>query len=98
MYGTIARLHARPGTQAQLMELGSQESVRRMPGFVSQHVYHSDADPNEYWLAVVFESKEAYVANAASPEQDASYRRLRALLTDDPEWHDGEVVTAFFAI
>jgi hypothetical protein len=45
-----------------------------------------------------FDSKESYFANAASPEQHASYRRLRELLTDDPEWHDGEVVTAFFAI
>lgn len=98
MYGTIARLHGKPGTREQLMEQGSQESVRRMHGFVSQYVYQSDADPDEYYLAVVFESKEAYFANAASPEQDASYRRLRALLTDDPEWHDGEVVTAFFAI
>jgi heme-degrading monooxygenase HmoA len=54
MYGTIARLHARPGTRERLMEQGNQESVRRMPGFVSQHVYQSDADPDEYWLAVVF--------------------------------------------
>src|SRR5215470_6931259 len=98
MYGTIARLHAKSGMQDRLMELGGQESVRRMPGFVSQHVYHSDADPDEYYLAVVFDSKETYIANANSPEQDASYRRLRELLTDDPEWHDGEVVTAFFAI
>jgi heme-degrading monooxygenase HmoA len=72
--------------------------VRQVPGFVTQYVYRSDVDPNEYWLAVVFESKEAYRANAASPAQDITYRRLRELLTDDPEWHDGEIVTAFEAI
>jgi heme-degrading monooxygenase HmoA len=98
MYGTIARLHAKPGTQDQILDLGSQDAARRVPGFVTQYVYRSGADPDEYWPVVDFESREAYVANAASPAQDANYRRLRELLTDDPEWHDGEIVTAFVAI
>jgi heme-degrading monooxygenase HmoA len=88
MYGTIARLRAQPGRHEHLMDVGTQERVRRTPGFVTQHGYRSDTDPNEYWLAVVFESKEAYRANAANSAQDASYRRLRELLADDPEWHD----------
>ena len=33
-----------------------------------------------------------YRANADSPEQDARYQKLRALLEDDPEWNDGEIV------
>jgi heme-degrading monooxygenase HmoA len=98
MYGTIARLRAKPGAYEQLMDVGTQDPVPRVPGFVAQYVYRSDADSNEYWLAVVFESKEAYLANAASSTQDASYRRLRELLTIDPEWRDGEIVTAFAAI
>lgn len=98
MYGTIARLHAKPSTRERLMELASQDSARRVPGFVTQYVYQSDADRNEYYLAVVFDSKETYFANAASAEQDANYRQLRELLTDDPEWHDGEIVHAFVAI
>jgi hypothetical protein len=53
-----------------------------------------DADPDEYILAVAFESREAYAANAASPEQDARYQELRALLEADPEWNDGEIVHA----
>jgi len=36
--------------------------------------------------------RETYHANAASPEQHARYLRLRALLTAEPEWHDGEVI------
>jgi hypothetical protein len=31
-------------------------------------------------------------ANAASPEQHARYEQYRALLTAEPEWHDGEIV------
>ena len=98
MYGTIARLRAKPGAHDQLMDVGSQDPVRRVPGFVAQYVYQSDADPTEYWLAVVFESKETYLANAASPAQDVAYRRLREILMADPEWHDGEIVSAFEAI
>ena len=65
-----------------------------IPGMVADYVYRRDAASDEYYLAVVFESKAAYVANANSPEQDVRYRRLRALLIADPEWHDGEVLNA----
>jgi quinol monooxygenase YgiN len=98
MYGTIARIHAKPDALEYLMDVGSHDAMRRVPGFISQYVYRSDADPNEYWLVVLFESKEAYEANAADPAQDASYQRMRAYLADDPEWHDGEIVTAVEAI
>ena len=40
----------------------------------------------------LFESKTAYDANAASPEQDGEYWALRRLLSEDPQWHDGAVV------
>jgi quinol monooxygenase YgiN len=93
MYGTIARFRAKPGMEQQLMDL-AQEQAKEIPGWVANYVYRMDADPNEYYLAVMFESKEAYVANAGSPEQDARYRKLRALMENDPEWHDGEIVAA----
>ena len=66
-----------------------------MPGFVGAYVYRRDADPQEYYLAVVFESKAAYVANANALAQDARYRELLELLEGDPEWYDGEVVSVY---
>ena len=39
-------------------------------------------------------SQFVYVANANSPEQDARYRQLLALLEEPPEWHDGEIVAS----
>jgi hypothetical protein len=54
-----------------------------------------DANPDEYYLVVGFESKESYTANAASPEQHERYQRYRAWLTEDPEWHDGEIVQSY---
>jgi hypothetical protein len=43
-------------------------------------------------MAVVFSSKEAYVKNAESPEQNSRYEAFMELLEGPPEWHDGEVV------
>jgi quinol monooxygenase YgiN len=63
------------------------------PGQVAGYVYQTDADPGEFYLAAVFESKEAYWANASSPEQHERYLQLRALFSEDPEWHDGEIVS-----
>ena len=94
MYGTVARLRVKPGAEKQLLEMTKIESGLRIPGFVSQYIYRMDADPNEFFLAVIFEDKGTYVANADSPEQDARYREFRALLEEDPEWHDGEIVYA----
>lgn len=92
MYGTIARFQVKPGKEDEVRALSSDPVYRQVPGWVAQFTYKSDANPNEYYIAVVFESKEAYWANAQSPEQDARYRELRELLAADPEWHDGEVV------
>jgi quinol monooxygenase YgiN len=92
MYGTVARFQVKPGSEEALRRLSSDPAYQEVPGWVGEIVYRSDSDPNEYYLAVVFESKEAYWANAQSPEQDARYCELRELMAADPEWHDGEVV------
>lgn len=95
MYGTVARMQAKPGMGQQLVDLGHSFSTEGIPGLVAEYVYQMDADPNVYYLAVVFDSKESYWANARSPEQDARYRKMRDLLAGDPEWHDGEIVDEY---
>jgi quinol monooxygenase YgiN len=92
MYGTIARMQIRPGSDQALQQQLKDFEALKVPGHVATYVYRTDADSNTYFLAVVFDSKESYWANARSPEQDARYRQLRSLLASDPEWHDGEVV------
>jgi heme-degrading monooxygenase HmoA len=92
MYGTIARYRLKPGAEAQLEEQSRIFQAAKVPGFVGTYIYRMDADPHEYYLAVLFTSKEAYMANARSPEQDARYRQMLQLLEEEPEWHDGEVV------
>lgn len=91
MYGTVARLRVKAGRDADLVSHLKQYRDGLAGGFVASALYRAD-DGDGHWLAVVFESKEAYEANADSPEQDARFRELRELLDADPEWHDGEVL------
>lgn len=94
MYGTVARIRAKPGSEKRLVEFAKNESALKIPGLIGQYVFRMDADPNEFYLAVIFEDRQTYTANADSPEQDARYREFRALLEEDPVWHDGEIVFA----
>jgi len=93
MYGTVARLQARAGSQAQIEALAREMRGVEVAGLVADYLYQLDNTVDEYYMAVVFETKAAYMANANSPEQDARYQRLRALLVAAPEWHDGEIVS-----
>jgi quinol monooxygenase YgiN len=94
MYGTIARMQVKPGAEQALQQQLRDFEALKVPGFITTYIYRMDADPNVYYLAVVFESKDAYWANARSPEQAARYQQMRALLASDPEWHDGEIVAS----
>jgi quinol monooxygenase YgiN len=86
-------MRAKSGHEQALMDVSAEEiAANRPPGLVSTLVYRSVDDPQEYWLAVAFDSEEAYRRNAASPEQDDWYRRLLEHLEGEPEWHDGEIV------
>ena len=95
MYGTVARYRVKPGMEGQLRQLLEEQGrvfeAGQVPGFVVSYSYRMDADPNDYYIAAVFESREAYWANAQSPEQDARYRQWLPLLEAEPEWHDGEI-------
>lgn len=87
MYGTIAVLKAKPGAEAKLLE----QFREKAPGMMS-YIYRMDTNAHIYYLAVMFESKAAYLANANSPEQQVRYNEMLKLLTAKPEWHDGEVI------
>jgi heme-degrading monooxygenase HmoA len=96
MYGTVARLRIRPGAEEDLARYADEvTSADTPPGMVAECLYRTDADPREFILAVAFASKEAYWANAGSPEQHARYERLRQLLDAEPEWADGEIVHTY---
>jgi len=94
MYGTVARMKFKPGMAQKFTEMIEQQEDqgRTRPGSVGIYVYQMDKDPNEFYMTVIFENKEAYVANANSPEQHEQYLQYMQFLESEPEWHDGEIV------
>ena len=46
----------------------------------------------ELLMTAVFASEATYRQNADDPEQDVWYRKLLALLEDEPRWIDGQVL------
>jgi quinol monooxygenase YgiN len=94
MYSIVARLLLKPGMREQYLALAREIEIRGIPGWVAEYLYQSDANPDEFFMAVVFESEDAYQKNAESLEMDAACQRMRAMLAADPEWHDGAVVYA----
>jgi heme-degrading monooxygenase HmoA len=92
VYGTVARMMLKPGSEQRMVELLREEEAAAIPGDRGTVVFRSDRDPNEFFFAILFESKEAYAANAKSPEMHQRYLQYRELLSGDPDWHDGEVV------
>ncbi len=94
MYGTVSRFKLRAGQENALVAQLREFEAAKVAGFQHVYIYRSDADPNQYFMAVVFAGKDAYWANANSPEQDARYEKFRELLQADPEWHDGEIIHA----
>lgn len=91
MYGTVARIKVKPGKLDDLqsaMQPGSEDA----PGAVGIFVYQMDVDPSELYMVAVFESKEAYFANAERPETNANYEKILEFVESEPEWHDGEII------
>jgi hypothetical protein len=95
MYGTIARVHPKPGAVARLSAMTGEVSTgqRRIPpGYVASYVFTPDQpiyDRETVFLVAIFEDESTYRANADSAEQNAEYEQMRALMEDDPDWMDG---------
>lgn len=90
MYGTIAKTKVKPGAIDELKR--TMEGQEQGQGAVAVFVYQMDSDPDELYLVAAFDSREAYLANADSPEQHQRYLQMRQWLAADPDWHDGEII------
>jgi quinol monooxygenase YgiN len=94
MYGTVARMRVKPGMLEKLQQIAQAESNMSIPGYMTQAVFQMDGDPNEIYLAVIFDSKESYFANANSPEQNQRFQEMMTYIAAETEWHDGKVIFA----
>jgi quinol monooxygenase YgiN len=75
-----------------LMDEWRQTRKKKIKGAVASYIYRLDRDPGQLVMAVAFQDKKSYRANAEDPEQDKWYRRLREHLQADPVWEDGEII------
>jgi quinol monooxygenase YgiN len=92
MYGSVFRFRVKPGKDQEVMDLINEFLANPPEGFVGAATYRLDAGDGAYMTAAAHTSKEAYLENGGRPEQAAWFARFRALLVDDVEWNDGEVV------
>jgi quinol monooxygenase YgiN len=95
MYGTIARIRAKPGHFEELVRWAEDWNLERKPkiaGAISSYLFTPDGSPYgrpTQFLIAVFEDQKTYRQNSDDPAQDAWYRRMREHLEDDPDWSDG---------
>jgi quinol monooxygenase YgiN len=94
MYGTIARFRIKPGTRDEFIKTMDGFGDAVIPGWKADYYFQMDKDPDEFYLVAVFQNKERYQANADAPDQHDRYLKFRSFLVADPEWHDGQIVSA----
>ena len=94
MYGTIARFRIKPGVKDDFVKAMDSFGEADIPGWVADYYFQMDNDSEEFYLVAIFKDKETYLANADSVEQHERYLLFRSFLVNDPEWHDGFVLSA----
>ena len=94
MYGTIARFRIKPGVKDEFVKAMDGFGDVILPGWVADYYFQMENDPDEFYLVAIFKDKEMYVTNANSTAQHERYLIFRSFLLDDPEWHDGFILSA----
>ena len=94
MYGTIARFHIKPGVRDEFIKAMDNFGNATIAGWVVDYYFQMEANPDEFYLVAIFKNKETYQVNADSPEQHERYLVFRSFLIDDPEWHDGFILSS----
>lgn len=90
MYGTVARTRVKLENREQLRKVTAAQGYDEVPGFVTSYsLFESDSEAT--WIFAIFADRAAYERNADDPAQHERYLEYRALLEDEPEWHDGEI-------
>ena len=89
-YGSFVELHVLPGHEEALLEHFNYEQELPEGGLAW---FVMNPDEKDHWIGVgVFESKEAYEANANRPEQHEWYVKMVEHLSSEPKWTDGSFV------
>ncbi|HYJ61309.1 MAG TPA: antibiotic biosynthesis monooxygenase [Actinomycetota bacterium] len=90
MYGTVAKMRVRPENVATLRGVMARQEDVPMEGYIATHVLQEN-DSDVVWMLAIFQDRETYDRNADDPAMHERYVEYRALLEEDPEWHDGAI-------
>ncbi|HEY5904620.1 MAG TPA: hypothetical protein VIX39_02300 [Actinomycetota bacterium] len=90
MYGTVARTRVKPENREPLRKVMERQGYDEVSGFVTSYMLYED-DSDVAWIFAAFTDRAAYERNANDPAQHERFLEYRALLEDEPEWHDGEI-------
>jgi|DeeseametaMP2100_FD_k123_124433_1 heme-degrading monooxygenase HmoA len=93
MYGTIFNLRVKAGHERDLLETVDDRNAE-IKGAVAWFLMRPDDKNADLVGVAVFESKEAYVANANDPEQHEAFTKMMEHLEAEPSWTDGEYIRA----
>ena len=96
MYGTIFNLRVKNGHERDLLEAMDERNteIKGTKGAVAWFLMKPDDENADLVGVAVFESKEAYVANANSTEQHEEFTKWMEHLEAEPNWTDGEYIQA----
>ena len=89
MYGTIFIIKAKSGHENDLLESMGE---RTPEGMLAWFLMRADDKNADLVGVAVFESKEAYIASANSPEQHEAFVKMMEHLVAEPTWTDGEYI------
>ena len=89
MYGTIFNLRPKPGRKDDLLQI---LDIDPREGMVAWFLMDPDDQSRDLIGVAIFESKEAHIANANSPEQNAMFTQIMDYLEAEPTWTDGSYV------
>jgi len=92
MYGTVARTRVKPENVEALRKIFERQAETPMAGFVTSYVLFEN-DSDTAWMFAAFEDRATYDRNANDPAMHERYVEYRALMEDEPEWHDGVIET-----
>ena len=93
MYGTVARIRVKPENREAFKKVTKGQGYDEVAGFVTSYVLFENEGATA-WLFAIFTDRAADERNADDPAQNERYLEYRALLEDEPEWHDGEIEQA----
>jgi quinol monooxygenase YgiN len=90
MYGTVARTRVKPENREKLREVLAAQDAAAVAGYVTAYLLWEN-DSDVAWMFAVFDDRASYDKNADDPAQNERYVAYRALMEEDPQWHDGEI-------